>query len=384
MPGLIKIFASGFIDKKELFVNFFNTDIFCELRNDFRSTAWQIYDHLIGAGCIRLEILQENLLEMAKNPILKIPAFSMFANTCIPNYKDDNMAYQLERMYEPSLLEDKWSGFEYISFLLLRKEEEKAKEVLKDFLKRHDKESIVKILPIADFANRIGITNENIITASNLFQTIMINVENRLLEKYIEDFGKDASIAIVGNGPYELGTGNGTGIDSHDMVVRCNNYNESPEYKKDYGSKTNIVFFTLGDPKISTQRILCKKVDILVCNAIYTEPCINETLQGYKMNPLSNITTIEFTPVRSEMQSKYGINWASTGFRAIYFFKEVMKTSLGVNDLYGFGIKKGAFQSGHYEDLSLKNINLHNFDIELSIMQDIFKSEHVASGFQPA
>jgi uncharacterized protein YoxC len=375
MPELIKKFSSGFSGGKELFDNFFDTDIFYDLRNDFSSTVWQIYDHLIGAGCIHFDILQKNLPEMGKNPILKIPAFSMLANISIPNYKDDSIAYKLEQMYDPSLLNDKWSGFEYISFLLLRKEEEKAKEVLKSFLKHHDKSVITEILPIADFAYRIGITSDDIVIASELFQVIMMNVENQLLEEYVKNFGNNTTVAIVGNGPQELGTGNGVEIDSHDIVVRFNNYNESLEYKKDYGSKANIVFFTLGNPQISTQKIIKKKVDISVCNAIYAEPCIHETLQGYKTNPISNITTIEFTPVRSETQSKYGINWASTGFRAVYFFKKIMGVNLRSNDLYGFGIKKGAVQNGHYDDLSLKPINLHNLNFELSIMQDILKPD---------
>lgn len=48
------------------------------------------------------------------------------------------------------------------------------------------------------------------------------------------------SFAIVGNAPTELGTNNGSIIDSKDIVIRFNNYNISSEYQVDYGSKTNI------------------------------------------------------------------------------------------------------------------------------------------------
>ncbi len=47
------------------------------------------------------------------------------------------------------------------------------------------------------------------------------------------------NIAIVGCGPSEIGTGNGTVIDSFDKVLRMNNFVISPKYANDYGTKVD-------------------------------------------------------------------------------------------------------------------------------------------------
>ncbi len=47
-------------------------------------------------------------------------------------------------------------------------------------------------------------------------------------------------VAIVGNSPVELGKGVGQIIDSHDVVIRFNNFSTSSEFSNDYGKKTDI------------------------------------------------------------------------------------------------------------------------------------------------
>ena len=370
-PELLGKIASGFSSDEQLITNLFHTDIFSDLRDDFRSIVWQMYEYLVGAGCIPFNIIRKTFVEMSKNPSLKIPAFSMLANISMPNYENNDIAIALEQTYERAVLQDQWCGYEYINFLLLRQEEEKAREILNDYFIYHDKETITRSLPISNFAYRLGIKSEDIITASKLFQTIMENTRNQLLEKYIGKFSSNAKIAIVGNGPHEIGSGNGSKIDAHDIVVRFNNYDESPEYANDYGSKVNIIFFAFNP---NGNEILRKKADILVCRNIYEEPLENDVLQEYRVYPISNITTLESVPTRQEIQSKYGINWPSTGLLAIYYFKNVLKTKLAADNLYGFSVNTDYVREGHYEDMNMKAPHkLHNLGIELTAIQDILK-----------
>jgi hypothetical protein len=227
-------------------------------------------------------------------------------------------------------------------------------------------------LPIADLAHRNGITSETIATASLLFQTIIENVERRLLEKYIEQYGSDATVAIVGNGPHELGTGNGSEIDAHDIVARFNNYNESPEFVRDYGSKTNIVLFTHGSS--NAYKVIRKQADVLICGTL-AEPCDLEYLSEYKKHPVSNITTFEYTPVRYESLIKYNISWPSAGFRMVYYLKEIKKAKLTPKDIYGMALRTGIIRSGHYENSSFQFDSVHNIEKELRAMQDIFNED---------
>lgn len=57
-----------------------------------------------------------------------------------------------------------------------------------------------------------------------------------------QDIVSDESISlcIVGNSPCERGRGLGAFIDSHDVVIRFNDYSTAPEYSEDYGRKTDI------------------------------------------------------------------------------------------------------------------------------------------------
>lgn len=57
------------------------------------------------------------------------------------------------------------------------------------------------------------------------------------------------NLAIVGNAPSELGTGNGKPIDSFDYVLRFNRYNISDEFVNDYGKKITH-WFTFRDGHI--------------------------------------------------------------------------------------------------------------------------------------
>jgi len=58
---------------------------------------------------------------------------------------------------------------------------------------------------------------------------------DRLFEKLLE--GK--SVAVVGNGPQQINKDTGKEIDSHDIVIRFNNY-RIDGYEKDYGNRTDI------------------------------------------------------------------------------------------------------------------------------------------------
>ncbi|MFX5611356.1 glycosyltransferase family 29 protein, partial [Acinetobacter baumannii] len=57
---------------------------------------------------------------------------------------------------------------------------------------------------------------------------------------FIDKIKRDKNFAVVGNGPVEIGSKNGSIIDSFDIVIRFNNYNLDHEYSVDYGTKTTV------------------------------------------------------------------------------------------------------------------------------------------------
>ncbi|MDR2410270.1 MAG: glycosyltransferase family 29 protein [Bacteroidales bacterium] len=346
-PELVKKFASGLRNDGELIDSLFNTAIFSDVRYEFNSIMWELCGYLNGPVSIPFDSLRDNLIGLSKNPFLKGPAFSSLANFSIMNYQDEELAGTLEQIYEPDVLADHWAASTYICFLLLRKEDEKAAKILKEFLERHDINSIVGFLPVANLAHRLGITNEDINAASRLFETIAKNAENKLLENYIANYGDNATIAIVGNGPHEVGLGKGGEIDAHDIVVRFNDFAVLPDTIKDYGEKTNLIVTGLFHPP---ERTVIKRGDILIFAEIYGECCPTRFLEEYKREPFSNITV--FPPMRREMLLKYRIRFPSGGFSAVYYFKGILKKHITKSDVYGMALNTGILKMGHYDDVN--------------------------------
>ena len=97
--------------------------------------------------------------------------------------------------------------------------------------------------------------------------------EDRAFDRLLE--GK--SIAVVGNGPSEVGKGLGAEIDSHDLVIRINNFKVSG-FSADYGSRCDVWMkggaadvghdFPLKDQSSGLKAVL------------YTEDIVNEGMLG--------------------------------------------------------------------------------------------------------
>ncbi|MCL2704749.1 MAG: glycosyltransferase family 29 protein [Spirochaetaceae bacterium] len=379
-PELLSKFSSGLNNDNILINSLSQTNIFNDLKNDFINNMgifMQIF--VCGTPGLSLDIIYKNQLNLAKNLSYKWQAFSNILSIFMPHYQNDEIAYKLNELFDHSCIEkNSWGTLLYISWLILRKEEEKAFKLLHIYLKKYDLETITGMIPIADLAHRNGITNEDISVSSQLFQTIIKNVNNNVLENYINSFGNNVTIAIVGNGPHELGLGKGEEIDAHDIVVRCNRYNNSEKYIKDYGKKTNIVIFTSTDENNSDHELFNRSlINFFATHSLFEEPFSKNIRQYYKENNFSNITTIGLSATRREIQQKYNINWPTTGFRAIYYFKNILKKNIKKSDIYGFALNHGTVLGGHYEDTSKKinYLGFHDFFMEFHAMQDMFKKD---------
>ena len=127
-----------------------------------------------------------------------------------------------------------WFYLTYLCILLQKKELKRAKQILTDYVSGINKlKHIEQFLPVADLAEKMGYTNDRIHKAALVF---------RKLEKNKNKFKKlihGKTVAVVGNGPSEVGKGKGPEIDAHDIVIRLNNY-RTEGFEADYGSKTDI------------------------------------------------------------------------------------------------------------------------------------------------
>ena len=123
----------------------------------------------------------------------------------------------------------------YISALYETNQKSLAINILKDYVKKFGLQNIENYLLVAKLAKENNYINEKILKACIIYDKFQNNMQQNLLETFI----KNKTVAIVGNGPSEVNKGLGKEIDSHDIVIRINNYSIQG-YERDYGSKTNI------------------------------------------------------------------------------------------------------------------------------------------------
>ncbi len=123
----------------------------------------------------------------------------------------------------------------YIASCLNTNRIEKAQNMLSKYVDLFGLDEIWRFVQVAKFAHEQGLSDEKIEKAAFVFDKLEENRKNKVFEKLVE--GK--TVAVVGNGPSEIGKGKGSEIDSHDIVIRINNY-QTEGFEQDYGSKTDI------------------------------------------------------------------------------------------------------------------------------------------------
>lgn len=114
-------------------------------------------------------------------------------------------------------------------------QKEKAVEVFRPYYEQHGLLDIECFLPVANMAFEMNLYDEKIETSNYVYKAFLENRQNNILKEMLEN----KRIAVVGNGPSEIGKNQGSEIDSHDIVIRFNNY-RTEGFEADYGSKTDI------------------------------------------------------------------------------------------------------------------------------------------------
>ena len=260
-----------------------------------------------------------------------------------------------------------------IGFYRLKQNDDKAWELLEIYIKKAGTDNIPHWLAVADLAWKHGITNSRIEKAHLVYEEIRKNEDKEYLKNYLQN----KSIAIVGNGPQELGKNSGKEIDSHDVVVRFNLFSLDDKYKKDYGTKTNIwcvvplLQFTLPNNYVKDILIICHDIYM---NYIYSENqdnmeiYYNQMQKGVKLCAYSDYIIKHFQDY---------INTPSTGFTILSWLK-YLNSNITIKNVYGFSFKDEVISDfvdytfKHKETVSYTE---HSLLIEKDILKKIFNGE---------
>lgn len=250
-----------------------------------------------------------------------------------------------------------------------------AAKMLAIYVESYGKKDIWRYLPVAKFAKEQGITDENIEKAVFVFNKLEENRKNKLFEKLVE--GK--TIAVVGNGPSEIGKGKGAEIDAHDIVIRMNNY-KTEGYEQDYGSKTDIwVRGAGGDDVLDYTSVSNYKACVwAVSHKNFMVHFDNlELLNRDLKNPNILIIDLPFDNLNS-LKKESGITFPSTGLGFIYYMMK--KCSAKQVDFYGFSFLEENFAgyATHYfndrsEDEARQRSSCHSFNEEAEYMKKLVR-----------
>ena len=257
----------------------------------------------------------------------------------------------------------------FISVLMLENRYEEAKRILRRYVDKIGYVDIPKFLPVADLAYSENYYTPDIEKASFVYRGLIKNINNKIFENYL----KDSTVAIVGNASGEKGKNRGGEIDSHDVVIRFNNYPKGHE--ADYGKKTNVWFHGTGSyyGDIKDNRDL-SEYDLIVWdyNIFRSELQFNhldvlyESLKKYP----EKITCLPDSYTK-EIADDWDVLSPSSGALTLYSVSKIK--NLKDIDVYGFSFLEDNLSFKYYDDASISGTD-YSMNNELKMLREIYSS----------
>lgn len=218
-----------------------------------------------------------------------------------------------------------------LAILIEQGDSQEATNLAALYAKYHSLNRVDNYLSVSNFFYNQGLINKPIEKARIVFESLASNANNKVIENYFH--GK--SIAIVGNGPSELGKEKGIEIDSHDVVIRFNNF-RTDEFTLDYGKKTNVWVRGSGADDVKDRGNI-DVFDLIIWEADYNHFAIYYDHLDILYRDISQspgkVCNFDFN-THYELREESKIDFPSTGLVAIW---SAVK-SAGVNNvnIYGF------------------------------------------------
>jgi hypothetical protein len=251
----------------------------------------------------------------------------------------------------------------------LNKELEKT---LKKYNNKHGWKSIQNYLPLSYYIwnNRPDSINNNaeIEIASKIYETLKAN--NEQFAKIVN--GK--TIAIVGNSSNQIGKNKGNEIDSHDIVIRFNNY-ELDGFENDYGKKTDIWVRGSGSKDVRDRDNIAD-YKLVIWEADYDHYRVYfdnlDTLYKNISEAPNTITNYNWN-IHSELRNISGITFPTSGAVTIWAAYVANNKSFDNIDLYGFSFLDDNYNpNDHYFDNKC-NLKDHDYENEQQFLKEIYQ-----------
>jgi|SRR5476649_179612 len=263
----------------------------------------------------------------------------------------------------------------YLCVLLEKNKYAEAVYILNKYIMAFEAKDIHRYLPLAKFAKNNGVVNAEIEKAIYVYDCLVQNNQSRTLANLIE--GK--SIAIVGNGPSEIGMGKGSEIDSYDIVIRFNNYT-TQGHEQDYGSKTTVWVRGSGGDDI-LDRVEVDQYNLVIWEADYDHFPIHfnnlDTLYDYLRQDKFKCINFDFESHLS-LREFSGISFPTTGLVTIWTLYNLLEKSMAKISLFGFSFsnhQKDVLSTHYFEERSedevKKRTAVHDLSAEAKFIESL-------------
>lgn len=255
----------------------------------------------------------------------------------------------------------------YICCLLERGNKEEAKRVLNKYICNIGKKDICKYMPVSDLFVEMGYRDFLIERSAFVFRQLEKNRNERVLENLLS--GK--RVAVVGNGPTEIGKKRGTEIDNHDIVIRFNNY-QTDGFEEDYGLKTDI--WVRNGNILTEDRDIVEEISMVLWEPDYWHMHIqhNHLDLLYRDIRMMKTHVSYMYGIRSEICSRSNVLNPTTGAQIVYYI-EKNKHILRELDYYGFSFLNETSDASyeHYYNEATTAQKIHQPKIEMEFLRSL-------------
>ncbi|CAI9392795.1 glycosyltransferase family 29 protein [Microbacterium sp. T2.11-28] len=259
-----------------------------------------------------------------------------------------------------------------------------AEQLLRTYLSRGlPVEVLTRCLPVAQFAGELRLGGDEVARAAQVAEVLQRNSERRLFAQLVAG----RTVAVVGNGPGNLGSGKGAEIDAHDVVIRFNNHPTG--YEADYGIRTDI--WVRGAHRDVRDRVAVDTGALVVWEMDFFRnllevPAHADILYRDVLFSPDRVTHID-TETKAALRRRSGLLLPTSGAQILWMLFQSRGSLAGV-DVYGFSSITGG-DTGHYFDALGDMGSRHDVEHEGAFLRSLLvdhiveRREHYPSPAMP-
>lgn len=256
----------------------------------------------------------------------------------------------------------------YAAAFLEAGETDFAERVLRGYITRYGYRAIGDFLPVARLARELGLCTPGIDEGSAIAKVLIGNGEGNRFSELV----KGKTIAVVGNGPGNLGSGFGEEIDAHDIVIRFNNF--PGNYGADYGVRTDV--WVRGAHRDVRDRPEIEDFSLVLWEMDFSRNFLEYPTHRALLyrDTLFNPERVAYidTGTKRSLREASGLLLPTSGAQVIWLLRQARGTLDGV-DVYGFSALDGSRDFGHYFDKLGDMRRRHDVDAEGRFLQQLFR-----------